>query len=334
MAQLRKPALPWWLHNGVSHPMPRGYRRALCASIGLILATVANAQSVHHHARSNGSTTHSHQATSPPPVIPLDVQNTIRRIADALESANEQKNPADEQRYNGRYLQSQEQLARWAKWTFFVACFESLVAAIVVVLVWLILKAARNSATEARMAAKETKRQADIAQQMFASLEMPYVYPIALRYFVQNGHIDTHAPGQRSYTFTSADGGVCIAAKVKNYGRAPARMETVLLRVSVVPADAPTGDALFSEENRFWATTMLGENDESTEFKIGPMPKAMNYIDDIEGRSKCLLVFVSVHYHDAFGSLRVQGSQFHWDPERQDFGYGFPDPKQPNQDMQ
>ena len=316
--------------------MPRGFRRALCASIGLILATVANAQSVHHHARSNGSTTHSHerQATSPPPAVPLDVENDIHRIADALESANAQISAADQQRYNDDYLKTQNQMARWAKWMFFVACFESIVTAIVVVLVWLTLKTVRTSATEAGKAARETKRQADIAQQMFESLETPYVYPIALRYFVQNGHTGTHAPGQRSYTITSPDGGICIAAKAKNYGRAPARMEAVLLRVSVVPADAPTGDALFAEENRFWATTMLGENDESIEFKIGPMPKAMNYIDDIESGNNCLLVFVSVHYHDAFGSPRVQGSQFHWDPERQDFGYGFPDPKQPNQDMQ
>jgi len=146
--------------RGFSNPMFRGYWLPAIA-LGLILTSSTYAQTVSHHP------SHSHEAgaghaqptANVPPSLPITVQDYIKRIASALEAANAKKPSADEQRRADEDLNAQKEMARWAKWMFWVGVAELLLTMLGVFLVWRTLKAswaAANAAENTLNAMKDT----------------------------------------------------------------------------------------------------------------------------------------------------------------------------------
>jgi hypothetical protein len=111
-----------------------------------------------------------------PPSISAATENDIRRIASALETANQKQPTAEEQDQARRNLAAQEKIADWAPAVFWVALVELLVTAAGVFLIWRTLEASWTSAREAKRTADEAKRQADAAEGAFTKLERPHLF--------------------------------------------------------------------------------------------------------------------------------------------------------------
>jgi hypothetical protein len=92
------------------------------------------------------------------PLIPLAIQNDIKRTADALEAANAHPNAATEQQQARDNLKTQQDIAYWARFMFGAALAETTVTFFGVILVGLTLIAARRAATAAESAVSETRR--------------------------------------------------------------------------------------------------------------------------------------------------------------------------------
>jgi hypothetical protein len=306
--------------------------RTSCLGI-LILALLASGpaftQSVGHHARNDASAAESSRKPSrnakPNDLVPI--QDAVNRVASALETANKKQPSKQDEDYSRRNVEAQESLVFWAPFMFGVGVVETLVTLVGVIFVWRTLKAAWATKTEAERAANEAKRQADISEKTFTNLEAPYIYPTALRYFTEGASVSQTASGQKHYIFTRSNGGLCIAAKARNYGRAPARMLSAKLRFLVHDADEVRA-AIFSTEEVFEFNYMLAEKDTSDEFKLGPLPEATAHMVDIDNGKKFLTLAVYLRYEDVFGNEGGNGSSYYWDPKRNDFVYGAPPFKQ------
>ncbi|HWY62738.1 MAG TPA: hypothetical protein VNW15_12630 [Rhizomicrobium sp.] len=133
------------------------------AAFGIVLAGGAHTQPIGNNAGSKPSTQESHPKPKPdaPPTIPVSVQNDIHSIASALNAANQKKPSATDEDRAKRYLQSQEDMAKWAGRMFSVGIGEILITLAGVILVWRTLFHTRRTAT----AAENTVTQTDIHAQ-------------------------------------------------------------------------------------------------------------------------------------------------------------------------
>jgi hypothetical protein len=145
-----------------------------------------------------------------------------------------------------------------------------------------------------------------------------------LRYFSEGGFVTEDPRGYPDFTGTAVRSGLCVAAKVKNYGRAPARLNWALLRVSIVNPETSREEPIFKEQRRINFNSMLGDKDASEEIKLGPMHEAARFMGEIEAGTKYLLLVVSVNYEDVFENTKSGGALFYWDPKSQSFVHGSP----------
>jgi len=184
---------------------------------GLAVAAVSVTQSAAKEGHGNASTQHQQNVpapnVSPQPSIPLGTQNDIKSLAASYAAINARADSPDQHKYNNEYLQSQKDMARNAGLMFWVGVIELLITFGGVLLVGLTLKAARTSAAEAGKAAKEAKRQANIAE---AGLR-PHLFVdnVRLREPINANWL---ALSEGEFASKRAD----VFYDVKNFGRSPA----------------------------------------------------------------------------------------------------------------
>jgi hypothetical protein len=111
---------------------------------------------------------------NPTPPLPPNLQADLDRIARAIETANVRPDTAAEEQLAKDNLQAQREMAMWAGRMFYVVVFEAAVILLGVILVGFTLAATRQAVREAKRSADESKRQADIAEKTFVSLERPF----------------------------------------------------------------------------------------------------------------------------------------------------------------
>jgi len=302
----------------------------MCRGIIIVLALVGAAygQEINptdnYHAIQNGAPQSQQKPSSgAPPGLPIAVQNNVERIARALETANNKQEAADEKRRAEQYLRDQDQLATLGWYMFGAALVELALTGAGIWLLWNTLRATRANIGETKRAADEAKRQADIAQASFESVETPRVYPTELRYFSESTPLRIPRPGSGSGPFIGTHPGLSCATKFRNYGRAPAKMISATLRVFIVdPADH--GIRHFAKSRTVQFNFMLGEKDTSSEFKIGPLPEAMRFNDGIGRGDVCLTLLVNMEYTDINGKEASIGISYYWDAPANEFVFGSP----------
>ena len=184
---------------------------------GLAVAAVPVAYGAANESRGNTGAQHQQNVPtpdrSPRPSIPPGTNGDIKSLATSLAAINARANSPDQRQYNADYLQSQKDMARNAGRMFWVGAIEILITAIGIILVGLTLNAARTSAAEAGKAAKEAKRQADIAE---AGLR-PHLFVdnVRLREPINANWL---ALSEGEFASKRAD----VFYDVKNFGRSPA----------------------------------------------------------------------------------------------------------------
>jgi hypothetical protein len=118
--------------------MVKSYWLAMIALGLVLLSGHVNAQSISHNTGSNATAAKNSPEpksdTQPP--IPATIQNDIQRIANALEAANNKKQPPEEENRANRDLAAQESVANWAPAVFWVAVVELIVTAVGVGLIY------------------------------------------------------------------------------------------------------------------------------------------------------------------------------------------------------
>jgi hypothetical protein len=134
------------------------YWLSLIAAIGLT-ASFAHAQGVGNDAGSKPSATQSASQPRPdaPPTIPISVQNDIKSIARALETANDKQPSQDEEDRAKRDLTAQEDMAFWASLMFGATVLGIFLSGAGVWLIYGTLIQTRNAATAARDAVTVTR---------------------------------------------------------------------------------------------------------------------------------------------------------------------------------
>jgi hypothetical protein len=150
-----------------------GAYAALGIALGLVLgdpvggeASAAPAQGVANHSP------HADHKPSPPP----PVEGVAERVAAALEAHNSYEQSAKAQQDAHDSAQAAKDAAYWAKWLGIAGLVETVVTIVGVILVGLTLRAARESAREAKRGADEMKRSADAALEALELARRPRIH--------------------------------------------------------------------------------------------------------------------------------------------------------------
>lgn len=116
--------------------------------------------------RRNAAKSHGKPTQDEQPVLPLAVQDAIKRIPSALEAANAKKPSAEDEDRSERNVRSQEQLAAWGPWMFRLGVAEITLTAIGVGLLFGTLK-------ETRSTSRDSALQAKLARQSYIASNRP-----------------------------------------------------------------------------------------------------------------------------------------------------------------
>jgi hypothetical protein len=133
--------------------MSRRYWLPLIAVVGLTLPVHAQSvgnQSAHKPSATQGAPKPKADA---PPAISVAVQDDIKRIARALETANDKPESAAEKSRAEQDLQAQKDMVTWARGMFWAGVAELLLTVAGVLLIWRTLRASWAAAREAKRAA-------------------------------------------------------------------------------------------------------------------------------------------------------------------------------------
>jgi hypothetical protein len=196
-----------------------GAYAALGVALGLVLsgpiggdAGAAPAQPIAQQSPQNNA------KPSPPPTV----ESVPERVAAALEAHNSyEKSPQakDDARDSA---QAAKDAAYWAKWLGVAGAVETAVTAVGVVLVGLTLKAARQSAKEAKRAADAMGQSVKVSERALIEMERPYVF---VRFgksgFDLSSRAEKRPDGGVNIIFTSRYSGT-LEVKFVNVGRSPA----------------------------------------------------------------------------------------------------------------
>jgi len=167
--------------------------------------------------------------TDKTPLILEAIQHSIERVAGAIEAQKDEADANTKDEREKSDLEAQWQMARWAENAVHVAIGALALTIIGVFLIWRTLVHTRRAADSARdmviegenatkaaqEAAREAKRQADLAEKTFQTIQRPYVYVYG---------VTEMAP---------FDAGKRLPYVVANHGQTPAIIRHVFAGLSV-----------------------------------------------------------------------------------------------------
>lgn len=172
-----------WLHNAAI----RG-----CVTALLVLASPAFSQTVSDDTVSQARTDKAKDQPRPDqsPLILESIQRAVERGATALESQTDQASAKKKEEREASDLDAQWVQAKWAKYVNWAAWTQAFFTFVGLVLILGTLKYTKDAAESARAmvvegenatkaaleAAREAKRQADLAEKSFQTIQRPYVY--------------------------------------------------------------------------------------------------------------------------------------------------------------
>ena len=191
-------------------------------AVVLVMATLpvgAQPKRSTNHQQANSAQSQSQAAEKPQPVITALTQSEIERIARALKAISTANSTSEKPDYASQNLQAQKGMATNSGLMFRVALADTIITFFGILLVAGTLVAAWISAREAGRAAKEAKRQADVAEDSATKLERPHL-------FIENPRIMSRTQGrlhpQVGVFWAGGLPGFDAEYDIFNYGRSPA----------------------------------------------------------------------------------------------------------------